>query len=302
MPLPKHLATAHFGWEYPELGAEADIPADLKRLLEQIEAVVHALNVEELGNAGAGDAGKLLVVGPGGINAWKAMSGDATFSSAGALTIGNEKISTAKLAALAVTEAILGGESVSEGKIKALAVTAAKLAAACVEESKIKNLAVSAAKLAELAVTTAKLAELCVTEAKIADGAVSSRKYKPTVGHKPQIGGGPMTPEDKELFQTKLEITPAVKSWLKVNAVWDFEVFGATICVGSMYLNGVVQAGVAILQSSGAAMRAAVAQNYMFELPAGVKATLFQAQRFAGGPTPETKEIHTGYYYELFAA
>lgn len=177
--------TAHFGWQTPILEEEANVPADMKRLAEEIEAKVHLMNVEELGNAGAGDAGKLLLVGPGGVNAWKAMSGDATISSAGAVTVGAEKIGTTKMAALAVTEAILAGEAVGTAKIKALAVTAAKLAAECVEESKIKALAVSTAKLAELAVSTAKLANLCVTTEKIANGAITDEKLE-----KPWMLGG----------------------------------------------------------------------------------------------------------------
>jgi len=207
--------TPHFGWHTPVLAEEADVPKDMLTLAEEIEDTVHELNVEELKNAGAGDAGKLLVVGPGGINAWKAMSGDATFSSAGALTIGNEKISTLKLAALAVTEAILAGEAVSEAKIKALAVTAAKLAAASVEESKIKNLAVS----------TAKLAELCVTEGKIADAAVTSRKHKPSTGVKQGTAEFlALTEAYQDIAGTTLEITPATASYLRIWATFGFSI------------------------------------------------------------------------------
>lgn len=186
--------TEHFGFPYPLLSDQADVPADMKAVADAMDTLLFGFPVENLGNAGAGDAGKILVVGPGGINAWRAMSGDATLSSIGALTIGTEKITSLKIQALAITEALIEGEAVSTGKIKALAVTAAKLAAEAVESAKIKDLAVTTAKLNALAVTTAKLADLavttaklaaeCVTEGKLADKAVTSRKLDITHGTK----------------------------------------------------------------------------------------------------------------------
>lgn len=147
MARPKHLVTPVFGWEYPELGAEADVPVDLHELALQIEEVIKALEVKRLKTAGAGDGGKILIVKNTGEPVWLAINGDATTDAAALLTIGNEKIGTAKLQALAVTAAKLAAESVEESKIKALAVTAAKVANEAISEGKIANLAVALGKL-----------------------------------------------------------------------------------------------------------------------------------------------------------
>ena len=78
------------------------------------------------------------------------------------------KVTTGKIAALAVTAAKLGEESVETAKIKLLAVTTGTIAA----------LAVTEAKIGELAVSTIKIAALAVTEAKLAAEAVSTAKLK----------------------------------------------------------------------------------------------------------------------------
>lgn len=178
MPRPKHLVTPVFGFEYPELGAEGNAPEDFHQLALQLENLLKAFPVADLASAGAADEKKLLIVQATGAPAWKAMSGDATITAAGALTVANTAITTAKMALLAVTEAVLAGEAVSEAKIKALAVTAAKLAAEAVTEGKIANLAVATAKIANLAVTEGKIAELAVTAIKIAAEAVTTAKIQ----------------------------------------------------------------------------------------------------------------------------
>lgn len=145
MARPKHLVTPHFGWEFPELGAEANVPEDLKVLLEQIEANLHLLPLEELAH---GAAKQIMVVQGTGAAAYKALSGDATIAETGAMTIVNEAINTVKVAALAITEAKIAGEAVSTAKLAALGVTEAKLAALCVSTAKIANEAVTDAKMA----------------------------------------------------------------------------------------------------------------------------------------------------------
>lgn len=216
MPRPKHLVTPVFGFEYPELGAEGNAPEDFHQLALQFENLIKALAVSNLASAGAGDSGKILIVGATGVPAWQKTKGDLENNKEGTFTILAEAIVAAKLANLAVTEAKLAGEAVAEAKIKALAVTAAKLAnlavttekintnavteskitanavntsqlvnlaataeklaAEAVEEGKIKNLAVTAAKLGAEAVSTAKLANLSVTTEKIAALAITEAK------------------------------------------------------------------------------------------------------------------------------
>lgn len=176
MPRPKHLVTPHFGWEYPELGAEANVPEDLHQLLLQVEASLHNLVVSELGTAGVGDAGKLLVVNAGGVASWLKMSGQGSLSSAGVFGINNEAIEQAQIKQLAIGSTRLAEEAVIAAKLGALSVTEAKLAALAVSTGKIAELAVTESKIAALAVSTAKLAELAVTTAKIANGAVTDLK------------------------------------------------------------------------------------------------------------------------------
>lgn len=76
-------------------------------------------------------------------------------------------VTTAKVAANAITEGKLGLLSVSTAVIQDLAVSTAKLAAEAVTTAKLANLAVTAAKLAEAAVETAKIANKAVTAPKI---------------------------------------------------------------------------------------------------------------------------------------
>ncbi len=114
------------------------------------------------------------------------LSGHATISNTGVLTLADNAVTTAKINALAVTDAKLAANSVIEAKIansavttakiNDLAVTEAKLAASAVTNGKIANSAVDANKLASNAVTTAKILDANVTTAKIANDAVTAAK------------------------------------------------------------------------------------------------------------------------------
>jgi hypothetical protein len=152
------VKTPVFKFDVPILGEEANVPADLLSLATEIENVIKAHDPKYIKTAGAGDAGKLLVVSGTGEPVWRALSGDATISETGVIEIGGEKVSTAELAALCVSEAKIALEAIGTGTLKALAVTAAKLAAECVETGKIKNLAVTAEKIANETITAEKLA------------------------------------------------------------------------------------------------------------------------------------------------
>lgn len=87
-------------------------------------------------------------------------------------------VTSAKVAVEAITEEKLAAESVSTAKIKLLAVTSAILAAESVTTAKVGALAITEAKIAAEAVSTAKLANLAVTAAKIAAEAVETAKIK----------------------------------------------------------------------------------------------------------------------------
>jgi hypothetical protein len=86
------------------------------------------------------------------------------------------EITTAKIAALAVTAAKIASDAVTTAKILDANVTAAKLASDAVTTAKILDANVTAAKIASDAVTTVKILDANVTTAKIADSAITSAK------------------------------------------------------------------------------------------------------------------------------
>ncbi|MGH2939840.1 MAG: hypothetical protein ACRDPE_17145 [Solirubrobacterales bacterium] len=206
----------------------------------------------------------------------------------GGLSVSTAKIvelavTSAKIAALAVTEAKLAGEAVSAEKIKALAVTTAKLAALAVTTEKIEN----------LAVTSAKIAELAIIEGKIADAAVTSRKFKPSVDLIEASATLACTEAFQDIAGCKLEITPAVASYLLIHAVFDAEVHPnnsptAASVVGALNVDGVVQARQAFKQvlspAANTTNRDTIAQNWKIPLTA-VKHTI-KLQGKKGGPEP----------------
>ena len=72
---------------------------------------------------------------------------------------------------------VLGDNEVTTAKIAALAVTAAKIASDAVTTAKILDANVTAAKLASDSVTTAKILDANVTAAKLANTAVTAGSY-----------------------------------------------------------------------------------------------------------------------------
>lgn len=141
--------TPHFKWPYPLGSDDVDVPEDLDAAIQAIEDTLIGFDIHELGTAGAEDKAKLLVVDEAGLAQWKAMSGDATIDQAGAVTIGNLKVTTAKIAEKAVTSAKLAALSVLEEHLGAGSVAPDKIKAFAVEEGKIKDKAVTLRKLAE---------------------------------------------------------------------------------------------------------------------------------------------------------
>lgn len=322
--------TPHFGFEVPSGTDPVDIPLHLLELAEQIEELLEGFPVEELGTAGAGDAGKLLVVKNTGAAAWAAMSGDATLNHEGKLAIANLAVTEAKLAALAVTAAKIAAEAIETGKIKNLAVTAAKIAAEAVETAKIANLAiteaklaaeavgtgkianlaVTEAKLAALAVTAAKIAEGAVTETKIGDGAVTSRKMKPTTGLVAASADLALTEAYQDITGTTLEITPAVASILLVTTVFDIEIHPnaekAATGIGTLSVDAVDQERVAqkqalIVPTGNAVLRDTVFQQYRLALTAA-KHTIKMRCKKTGAEPMKVYKTNTCFMYQLVAS
>lgn len=237
--------TPLFGWSVPQGKDKPAGPEQMKTLAVAIEETIKLLQLltGSKGKPVVPVEGQLTIVDGTGHAAYKAMSGDATINSAGVFTIGNEKVTAAKIAALAVTAAKLASEAVETGNIKGLAVstakiaelsvTAAKIAAEAVETGKIKERAVTTAKIALLAITTELIAEKAVTEAKLGDAAVTSRKFKPTMGKKKveaNSGGVTEAYKDYVLVGGNLVLTPAVPSFL---ILWGK--FGVNVHTGDTF-------------------------------------------------------------------
>lgn len=90
---------------------------------------------------GSGTGGQMYVANSSGLFVPTTMSGDATLSNTGALTIGEEAVTASKIGSGAVTAAKIGSGAVTEEK----------LGASAVAEAKLKSEAVSSGKLARSA-------------------------------------------------------------------------------------------------------------------------------------------------------
>jgi hypothetical protein len=89
-----------------------------------------------------------------------AMSGDITIDNAGVSTIGNNKVTTAKILDANVTTAKIADANVTTAKIAASAVTSTELATNAVTTAKITDANVTTAKIADSNVTLAKVANI----------------------------------------------------------------------------------------------------------------------------------------------
>ena len=105
-----------------------------------------------------------------------AVSGDATLSNTGVLTIGNDKVVTAKILDANVTTAKIADANVTTAKILDANVTTAKVADSNITSGKLASDSVVTAKILDANVTTAKIADANVTTAKIADANVTTAK------------------------------------------------------------------------------------------------------------------------------
>lgn len=115
---------------------------------------------------------------------------------AGAVTAGKIaalSISAAELAAEAITTAKLAAGAVTAGEIAAGAITTAKLAAGAVTANELAAGAVTAGKIAALSITAAELAAGSITTAKIAAGAVTAGEIATNAVTATAISAGSIT-------------------------------------------------------------------------------------------------------------
>tara|TARA_R100000234_G_scaffold46829_1_gene27981 strand:+ start:5370 stop:8108 length:2739 start_codon:yes stop_codon:yes gene_type:complete len=148
-------------------------------------------------NIGSLASGHILIYD--GSDSWdnKAVSGDVTISSTGAVTIANNAVETAMINADAVTNAKIADDSidsehyvdgsidtahiadsqVTTAKIGADAVTGAKIADDAIDSEHYTDGSIDTAHIGDLQVTTGKIAADAITGAKIADDAINSEHY-----------------------------------------------------------------------------------------------------------------------------
>jgi uncharacterized protein YjbI with pentapeptide repeats len=153
-----------------------------------LPATTQALVYDPAANTGAGGwsfqaiAGAPIVlnngqilVGNGTVNSAATLSGDATLS-AGAVTVVNNAITTAKINANAVDATKLADNAVTTIKVADNAITTAKINANAVDATKLADNAVTTIKVADNAITTAKINANAVDATKLADNSVTSVK------------------------------------------------------------------------------------------------------------------------------
>jgi hypothetical protein len=87
-----------------------------------------------------------------------------------------DRISTAMIAANAVTTAKITDANVTTAKIADANVTTAKIADLNVTTGKIADSAITSAKIADLTIATGDIADAAITTAKVADGSITSAK------------------------------------------------------------------------------------------------------------------------------
>jgi hypothetical protein len=105
-----------------------------------------------------------------------AVSGDATLSNAGVLTVGTGAITSAKILDGTIATADIADGAITAAKIADGTVVTAEIADDAVTTAKILDSNVTAGKLASNSVTTIKITDANVTTAKIADANVTSAK------------------------------------------------------------------------------------------------------------------------------
>jgi hypothetical protein len=134
--------------------------------------------------------------------------------------LSDSAVTTAKIAALNVTDAKLAADSVVTSKILDSAVTTAK----------INDLAVTAAKLGASAVETAKINDSAVTTAKIADANITAAKMAADSVETAAI-------KDAQVTTAKLASTAVTPAKADLTATWTFSdlrgTFGADVSAGS---------------------------------------------------------------------
>ncbi len=141
-----------------------------------VNADVNASAAISVSKLAAGTAGQVLLNNATPTPTWTSMSGNATISNTGILTISNNVITNAMVnsaAAIAYSKLNLSN-SIVNGDLTSLCVASGNLQDSSVTTAKIADLNVTSGKIANLAVATGKIANNAVTYAKIQQVAANS--------------------------------------------------------------------------------------------------------------------------------
>jgi len=136
-------------------------------------------NWSKLGGIGIDlDSGKILIGNSSNLAYDIAISGDATLSNTGVLTINNGVITGAKIAAQTVTQSDLAYNSVGSQQIMNQAVGTSELTYNAVHSANIANGSVTNADIALNAIESDNIIDLSITMVDIADDAINSSKIQ----------------------------------------------------------------------------------------------------------------------------
>jgi hypothetical protein len=135
------------------------------------------------------------------------------------------------------------------------------------------------------------------------DASVTSPKAKLTAGIVEASGDLVLTTSYQDVAGTELKITPAVASYLKVTAVFDFRITEGGRALGSMSVDGSTQLHTAHLTTPNSTENSATttAQVYLLSLTAASHTVMMRAKREGGG-TGNCFKANTLFLYELIAS
>lgn len=180
------LTTTNFGLPKPESDEAPNGPLQIGALADAVDDELADIAPSQLTDQ---TAGKLLIANASGVITGTAMSGDATISSTGEVSLAANSVGSAEIANDAVGSTELADNAVDTAAIQADAVTGAKvadnaigaehIAANAVGASEIAADAVGSSEIAAGAIGVSELASSSVTNAAIADGTISPQKMSP---------------------------------------------------------------------------------------------------------------------------
>lgn len=188
----------------------ADVPADIKRVVDGLELAAMYSTGTIGGRPAAGTVGRIYFATDTTQLWWDTGStwilvGPPSADSITAVQIAANAITASELADNAVDTAAIADLAVTAGKVAVDTITAAQIAANAITASELADNAVDTAAIATGAVTAAKIANDTITAAQIAPDGVGSSEIAPNSVTASELGDGAV---DTAAIQA-LAVTPA---------------------------------------------------------------------------------------------